>query len=95
MKKTLLSLMMLCASVILFAQSEGSAGDYASLNPLVTGVPSLSINPDAVGGGMGDVGVSTSSDINSQFWNSSKYAQNASSAGFAFSYTPFLSLQFV
>ena len=91
MKKTLLSLMMLCASVMLFAQSEGgSAGDYESLNPLVTGVPSLSINPDAVGGGMGDVGVSTSSDINSQFWNSSKYALNESSAGFAFSYTPWL-----
>ena len=39
---------------------------------------------------MGDVGVATNSDMNSQYWNSSKYAQNESSAGFAFSYTPWL-----
>lgn len=36
------------------------------------------------------MGVATNSDINSQYWNSSKYAQNESSAGFAFSYTPWL-----
>ena len=89
MKKVLLSMMMLCASCVsIFAQE--SAADYDVMNPLVTGVPSLSISPDAVAGGMGDVGVATNSDMNSQYWNSSKYAQNESSAGFAFSYTPWL-----
>lgn len=87
MKKTLFSVALLCASFIsAFAQQEVEQ----SLNPLITGVPSLSICPDAVAGGMGDVGVATNSDINSQYWNSSKYAQNESSAGFAFSYTPWL-----
>ena len=63
---------------------------YGYMNPIVSGVPSMSISPDAVAGGMGDVGVATNSDMNSQYWNSSKYAQNESSAGFAFSYTPWL-----
>ena len=98
MKKILLSMMVLCASIVsAFAQvnydpnlsySENRKAGY--LNPIVSGVPSMSISPDAVAGGMGDVGVATNSDMNSQYWNSSKYAQNESSAGFAFSYTPWL-----
>jgi hypothetical protein len=59
-------------------------------NPLLTGVPSLAINPDAVSGGMGDIGVSTKPDINSQYWNSSKYAMAEGPGGFAISYTPWL-----
>ena len=97
MKKILLSVMVLCASITtLFAQenqpiSYGEAkADYGYMNPIVSGVPSMSISPDAVAGGMGDVGVATNSDMNAQYWNSSKYAQNESSAGFAFSYTPWL-----
>ena len=89
--------MVLCASITtLFAQenqpiSYGEAkADYGYMNPIVSGVPSMSISPDAVAGGMGDVGVATNSDMNAQYWNSSKYAQNESSAGFAFSYTPWL-----
>ena len=91
-------MMVLCASIVsAFAQvnydpnlsySENRKAGY--LNPIVSGVPSMSISPDAVAGGMGDVGVATNSDMNSQYWNSSKYAQNESSAGFAFSYTPWL-----
>ena len=60
------------------------------LNPVYTAVTPLTIAPDARAGGMGDVGVATNSDMNAQYWNSSKYAQNESSAGFAFSYTPWL-----
>ena len=91
-------MMVLCASFVsLLAQvnynpelsySENRKAGY--LNPIVSGVPSMSISPDAVAGGMGDVGVATNSDMSSQYWNSSKYAQNESSAGFAFSYTPWL-----
>lgn len=79
--------MVLCASLTSFAQNQNESTLF---NPLITGVPSLSICPDAGAGGMGDIGVATNSDINSQYWNSSKYAQNESSAGFAFSYTPWL-----
>ena len=96
MKKILLSVMVLCASVTsLFAQDapisyNEAKTDYGYMNPIVSGVPSMSISPDAVAGGMGDVGVATNSDMNAQYWNSSKYAQNESNAGFAFSYTPWL-----
>lgn len=93
MKKVLLSLMVLCASFVSVLAQENyndAKENYGYMNPIVSGVPSMSISPDAVAGGMGDVGVATNSDMNSQYWNSSKYAQNESSAGFAFSYTPWL-----
>jgi len=60
------------------------------LNPVITGVPSLSITPDARAGGMGDVGAATTPDINSQYWNPAKYAFMESEVGFSFSYTPWL-----
>jgi hypothetical protein len=93
MKKILLSVMVLCASFLSVLAQENykdAKENYGYMNPIVSGVPSMSISPDAVAGGMGDVGVATNSDMNSQYWNSSKYAQNESSAGFAFSYTPWL-----
>ena len=85
--------MVLCASFVsVLAQEDykDAKTNYGYMNPIVSGVPSMSISPDAVAGGMGDVGVATNSDMNAQYWNSSKYAQNESSAGFAFSYTPWL-----
>lgn len=62
----------------------------ANYNPLQTAVPSLSIAPDAVGGGMGDVGAATRPDNQSQHWNPSKYALAESKGGFSVSYTPWL-----
>jgi Type IX secretion system protein PorV len=38
-------------------------------NPINTAAPSLSIAPDARGGGMGDVGAATLPDVYSQYWN--------------------------
>lgn len=59
-------------------------------NPLQSAVPSLTIAPDARGGGMGDVGGATSPDLNSQYWNPSKYAQMEGQGGASLSYTPWL-----
>ena len=59
-------------------------------NPVTTGVTSLSITPDARGASMGDLGAATEADVNSQFWNPSKYAFAYSSAGVSLSYTPWL-----
>lgn len=42
------------------------------------------------GGAMGDNGVSTLPDANSQYWNPAKYAFSTSSAGVSLSYTPWL-----
>ena len=59
-------------------------------NPITTGVTSLSITPDARGASMGDLGAATEPDVNSQFWNPSKYAFAYSKAGASISYTPWL-----
>ena len=60
------------------------------LNTITTAVPFLIINPETRGGGMGDVGVSTSPDGASQHWNVSKYAFIEDKAGVSISYTPWL-----
>lgn len=59
-------------------------------NPIISSVPSLTISPDARGAGMGDLGVATSPDVNSQFWNPAKYVFAESDAGLSFSFTPWL-----
>jgi len=90
MKKKNLKLVLLVAilfSSVTLLKAE-TKGDI--FNPLLTAVPSLSIAPDARGGGLGDVGVATSADINSQYWNPAKYTQMESGGGFALSYTPWL-----
>jgi len=74
---------------LVFAQDETTI-DEIGLNPVITGVPSLTIAPDARGGGMGDVGAATTPDVNSQYWNPAKYAFMKSNAGLSLSYTPWL-----
>ena len=66
------------------------AQDKEDFAPINTAVPSLSIAPDARGGSMGDNGLSTLPDINSQYWNPAKYAFMYSKAGVSLSYTPWL-----
>ncbi|MCM1297092.1 MAG: type IX secretion system outer membrane channel protein PorV [Muribaculaceae bacterium] len=69
------------------------ADDYikdSEFNPVTTGVTSLSIAPDARGASMGDIGAATDPDVNSQFWNPSKYAFAYSQGGVSLSYTPWL-----
>ncbi|MBO4666470.1 MAG: type IX secretion system outer membrane channel protein PorV [Paludibacteraceae bacterium] len=60
------------------------------LNPIITAMPSLSIAPDARAAGMGDIGVATTADLNSQYWNSAKYAFMESHGGITANYTPWL-----
>lgn len=60
------------------------------LNPVYYGVPSLMIAPDARAGGMGDVGVATDPDVNSQYWNPAKYPFCISRGGISINYTPWL-----
>jgi hypothetical protein len=72
-------------SVALTLQAQKDA-----FNPLIVGVPSLTIAPDARGGSMGDLGVATDPDIYSQYWNLAKYPFAYSKAGIGLSYTPWL-----
>ncbi len=73
----------------LAAQAENDIKDN-DFNPVNTGVTTLSITPDARGSGMGNLGAATDPDMNSQFWNPSKYAFAYSTGGLAISYTPWL-----
>lgn len=61
-----------------------------TLNPLITSMPSLSIAPDARSAGMGDIGVATDADLNSQYWNPAKFAFMQSAGGITANYTPWL-----
>jgi hypothetical protein len=55
-----------------------------------TTIPYLEITPDSRGGGMGDIGVATSPDLNSQSWNPAKYVLMKDKYGVTFSFTPWL-----
>ena len=81
-----LVVLFLTSAASLYAQ-ENIKAEFAPIN---TAVPSLSIAPDARGGGMGDNGVATLPDVNSQYWNPAKYVFNYSQAGVSLSYTPWL-----
>ena len=84
-------MLLLLASGTCPAYADGK-NDYVNnqFNPITTGVTSLGIAPDARGGGMGDLGVATDPDVNSQYWNPAKYAFTESKGGLSISYTPWL-----
>lgn len=83
-RKVILSgLFSICALYAIAQDSE--------YHPINTALPSMTIAPDARGGGMGDVGAATLPDVYSQHWNPAKYAFNSSKAGAALTYTPWLS----
>lgn len=69
---------------------NGTAPSGPQLNAIQTAVPFMTITPDSRAGGMGDVGVASEPDINSQYWNSAKYPFMESRGGVALSYTPWL-----
>ena len=85
--KIAITLAMLFVLATTAAAQNGVKNEF---NPVTTGVTSLSIAPDARGASMGDIGAATDPDVNSQFWNASKYAFAYSSAGVSLSYTPWL-----
>jgi len=78
------------AQSLAFVFADTSSDDTEKFNPINTAAPSLSIAPDARAGGMGDVGVATSPDVYSQYWNPAKYAFATSKSGISISYTPWL-----
>ncbi len=53
-------------------------------------MPILNIAPDARAAGMGDMGVATSPDVNSQHWNAAKYPFAIPKMGIGLSYIPWL-----
>ncbi len=60
------------------------------VNAVFTSIPFLRINPDGRSGGMGDVGLATSADAASMYFNASKMAFAQDDAEVAITYTPWL-----
>ena len=64
--------------------------DWEKFNPIQVAVPILNVVPDARAAGMGDMGVATSPDVNSQHWNAAKYPFTLPKMGIGLSYVPWL-----
>jgi len=86
MKRNILLFAILFLSTISITHGQSTTGSLV----VSSAVPFLSIAPDSRGGAMGDVGVATSPDVNSQYWNPAKSVFNESKSGIALSYTPWL-----
>jgi len=90
------------AIIILFtfvATSSFSQTDYSdisgqtsqnSVNIISTAVPFVGITPDSRAGAMGNSGVASTPDMNSQHWNPAKFAFIENNMGASMSYTPWL-----
>lgn len=68
----------------------GANGANCGVNTVFTSIPFLRINPDGRSGGMGDVGLATSADPASIYFNNSKLAFAEDRSGLAITYTPWL-----
>ncbi|EFL46646.1 hypothetical protein HMPREF9296_1083 [Prevotella disiens FB035-09AN] len=79
---------LLCLSFVVTAAIAQDKKDI--FNPVNSAVTSQTIAPDARAAGMGDVGVATDPDVNSQYWNPAKYPFTISRAGISLNYTPWL-----
>lgn len=78
---------LLCVSMALAGHAQDKLSEF---NPVDHAVISQTIAPDASAAGMGDVGVATDPDVNSQYWNPAKYPFCISRAGVSLNYTPWL-----
>jgi hypothetical protein len=82
-----------CAMVVTisFGQTPTDMTEKADGSRVINTVaPFLTISPDARAGGMGNVGVSTTPDVYSMFWNPAKYAFIEKSFGVGIGYVPWL-----
>jgi hypothetical protein len=78
---------LLCVSMAVAGHAQDKLSEF---NPVDHAVISQTIAPDARAAGMGDVGVATDPDVNSQYWNPAKYPFCISRAGVSLNYTPWL-----
>src|SRR5690554_3006466 len=94
MKRILKSLSAL-ALLTLLPAAPALSQDYSDLsgqqvNIINTAVPFIGIALDFRAGAMGNAGVATTPDVNSQHWNPAKFAFIDSNMGASMSYTPWL-----
>ncbi len=90
---TIISIYSVASSQGILAQGTVNINEITgqrAINTITTAVPFLMISPDTRAGGMGDVGVATSPDVNSIHWNAAKLAFATDELGLGLSYTPWL-----
>jgi hypothetical protein len=80
----------LAGIILLFFSGIQVARAQTTAPIITTAVPFLRISPDARGGGMGDLGVATSPDASSNFYNLAKTPFNKHEIGIGLTYTPWL-----
>lgn len=80
----------LTAFFLLLAGWQAASAQVDSINVVTTAVPFLRISPDARAGGMGDLGVATSPDANSSFYNLAKAPFAEKNFSIGLTYTPWL-----
>lgn len=81
----LLAVLLTTITTSVFAQTNTRA-----INVVTTAVPFLRISPDARAGGMGDLGIATTPDASSSYFNLGKVAFNELPGGINLTYTPWL-----
>jgi len=88
---TLTLALFLGSSMSYTTQAQISTEDLnGGVNSVFTSLPFLRINPDGRSGGMGDIGIATSADPASIFYNGSKLAFAEEQSGLSITYTPWL-----
>ncbi len=87
----LTALVMLMGAGITATKAQGVYEKENQLNVVTTAVPFLRVSPDARSAGMGDIGIATSADAYSNYWNIAKTPFSKSKASIGVTYTPWLS----
>lgn len=87
---SLLLIFLFCLTGNLIHGQLSSSGNGAYLNSIQTAVPFLTISPDSRASGMGDAGVASRADVNSQHWNVAKYPFIKGRGGVSLTYAPWL-----
>lgn len=83
-------LFVLLVLTIVVTENTMAQSSLSGANTITTAVPFLAITPDSRAGAMGDAGVGTTADVNSQYWNPAKYIFMESDMGVGLSYSPWL-----
>ncbi len=90
MKLTALRLLAALLFTTLTSSIIAQQTNIRAINVVTTAVPFLRISPDARAGGMGDIGIATSPDPSSSYFNLGKVAFNELPGGINLTYTPWL-----
>lgn len=89
-RKSLVVLLALMMTGVIAKAQQQETGQNLDYNVISTAVPFMSIAPDARSAGMGDIGVSTSPDVYSMYWNPAKYAFMEDDFSIGLAYSPWL-----